>query len=95
MSTFADAFHVATQASIEYRVTCEDRDASSYDVDLMAERLAQAGDVLESELRQMIRKEVEASDYIGWADPTTCPHSFTRSGGLGKPDICERCGDEL
>ena len=60
-----------------------------------AQTLAQAGDVLESALRQMIREEVANDQEDDWIDPTTCSHPITRSGGLGKPDICERCGEEL
>jgi hypothetical protein len=57
MSTFANALHEAVQASNDYRRACEDTDASTFDVDETAERLAQAGDVLEREMREMMREE--------------------------------------
>lgn len=95
MSTFTDALLAFISAREVYVLTVHASDANGSEIHDTAQRLAQAGDVVEGELRSMIRAEVEASDFIGWVDPTTCSHHVTRSGGLGKPDICERCGDEL
>lgn len=60
MSRYTDALSAFIAADGEYERAQRDTDASRYDVDEMAERLAQAGDVLEREQRQMIREEISA-----------------------------------
>jgi hypothetical protein len=64
MSTFTDAFHEATQASNDYRFACQDAHASGEYVDQLAVALAQAGDVLEREMRQVVREEVQRSGRV-------------------------------
>lgn len=69
MSTpFADAMHEFVQAShafAGYKWTMPDAGGE----DKAAQRLAQAGDVLESALRQMIREEAPGVPFAGRARP--------------------------
>lgn len=97
MNDFAkalSAFNEVDYALRRHMITTKVTAASMAEQERLEQALAQAGDVLERELRQMMREET-ATDDDGWNDPTTCSHPIARSGGLGKPDICERCGDEL
>jgi hypothetical protein len=66
MSTFTDAMHDFVHASEEHTYADDHHPGSSPEREETARYLAQAGDVLEREMRQMMREELAKAQDTTW-----------------------------